>query len=926
MQAERWTRISVHRFAHPKTSVKFSFPCFLVYLLSLFPHHAVGGGKVYLILGSDTAIWEGMDVARFRPTYKLDLYLDATRNASRVMDPLFRLRLVDSYGQPMKLTWWMMAGNIFRYATNANVPIPNVMTLQLMKKYHGEALRRYGDELSLHYHTFAWTDYDRDGKYFWNQARSFEECRDDFDLTMAQFLIEEQTHPVSFRSGWHAMDNGWQQYLDELLPYSMHNDWPVKHIDTVEPLDNIYDWSRSPSTWIPFHPSLQDYQIPGAARGWNLRSKHIGSVNTALMDTIFARAQRGEDQVACLWGHLPETDFLDNLRRIDSLAHRSAAKYGGVPFRYCSAVEAMQRWIATSDTISPELTVVEQSLGETVAFTIQTNEPIFQKQPFVAAKDKYERYFLLRSSRLGSNSWRTEAFPRDMLAKLGMAVTDTVGNLKTHFLRYLPDDIYVDNKDPGYSEIEGAWTTIKGTTWGVDSRLMTLAGISIARVRWSPNLPQPGRYNIFVQVPTVTSAAGSVLFRIHSNGGLVDSLFFSTPLPGNEWIFLGAPLLATGNGTYVEMVVRGENQAGRTIGADVVRFSPLVRERQLVPAESFLNFGEVSREDTVKYAVNFTNAGIGHLTVSGVVSVRNAVSSSVRFPIKVPAGGRVSVPIQFSTNVVGPWSDTLLISSDDPVQPVWRLPLAAEVKNYFQIADNDDSTSYREEGTWHTSVAQAYGRSSRYTNLTSPAGANATFSLIAGRSGTYDLMFIVPKTVNSANRALYVVRNGTDAPDSVVVDQNVGSGGWVPLRRYRLSAGTPFVVRVINTGRNSSGDVLRADALKVAWYEGTTGLDDLPLRFVPRDYELHQNFPNPFNSSTTIQFGLPVASHVRIVLLNILGQEIATPLEGELAEGTHLFRWNAAVTSGVYFYRMEAVQTGNATKTYTETKKMLIIR
>ena len=156
----------------------------------------------------------------------------------------------------MKMTWWMMAGNIFRYATNTNMPVPNIMTLYLMKKYHGDNVLANGDELTLHYHTFYWSDYDQDGMYFWNQAKTFLESLDDFNVTLAQFLLEEQVFPVSFRSGWHYMDNDWQNYLDErILPYSLHNDYPHKKTSDPEPIDNIYDWSEAPSAFVPYHPS-----------------------------------------------------------------------------------------------------------------------------------------------------------------------------------------------------------------------------------------------------------------------------------------------------------------------------------------------------------------------------------------------------------------------------------------------------------------------------------------------------------------------------------------------------------------------------------------------------------------------------------------------------------------------------------------------
>ena len=92
-------------------------------------------GKVYLVIGSDTAIWSGMNTGRYNCTYDQSLYTDPLRNAFTVMNPDFRADLVDSFGQPMKMTWWMMAGNIFRYATNTNMPVPNIMTLYLMKKY-----------------------------------------------------------------------------------------------------------------------------------------------------------------------------------------------------------------------------------------------------------------------------------------------------------------------------------------------------------------------------------------------------------------------------------------------------------------------------------------------------------------------------------------------------------------------------------------------------------------------------------------------------------------------------------------------------------------------------------------------------------------------------------------------------------------------
>ncbi len=151
--------------------------------------------------------------------------------------------------------------------------------------------------------------------------------KEDFDYTLSQFLLEENVYPVSFRSGWHYMDNYWQNYLDSLLLFSMHDDYPTKGTDTEEPLGNIIDWSQSSSQFVPFHPSSENYQLEGDLNGWELRSKYMAYMDTTLLSYIFNQAKNGIDQVVCLWAHLPEDDFPDNIVRINNIVHEVAANY-----------------------------------------------------------------------------------------------------------------------------------------------------------------------------------------------------------------------------------------------------------------------------------------------------------------------------------------------------------------------------------------------------------------------------------------------------------------------------------------------------------------------------------------------------------------------------------------------------------------------
>jgi hypothetical protein len=77
---------------------------------------------------------------------------------------------------------------------------------------------------------------------------------------------------------------------------------------------------------------------------------------------------------------------------------------------------------------------------------------------------------------------------------------------------------------------------------------------------------------------------------------------------------------------------------------------------------------------------------------------------------------------------------------------------------------------------------------------------------------------------------------------------------------------------------------------------------------------LEQNFPNPFNPSTSITYTLPAATRARVAVFNSLGQEVAVLLNGEIPAGSHTVSWDAsAMPSGIYFCRLES-DAGFATR------------
>ncbi|MBM2840124.1 MAG: Subtilisin-like serine protease, partial [Bacteroidetes bacterium] len=89
---------------------------------------------------------------------------------------------------------------------------------------------------------------------------------------------------------------------------------------------------------------------------------------------------------------------------------------------------------------------------------------------------------------------------------------------------------------------------------------------------------------------------------------------------------------------------------------------------------------------------------------------------------------------------------------------------------------------------------------------------------------------------------------------------------------------------------------------------------------LPTAFELKQNFPNPFNPSTSITFTLPTTGFVSLRILDILGREIAMLVNEMKPLGSHTVSWDAnGFASGVYFYRLSA-------GAQSQTKKLLLMK
>jgi hypothetical protein len=100
---------------------------------------------------------------------------------------------------------------------------------------------------------------------------------------------------------------------------------------------------------------------------------------------------------------------------------------------------------------------------------------------------------------------------------------------------------------------------------------------------------------------------------------------------------------------------------------------------------------------------------------------------------------------------------------------------------------------------------------------------------------------------------------------------------------------------------------------------------------VPKEFGLSQNFPNPFNPATVIEYALPRASKVKIQIYNILGQKVRSLLDEQQEPGYKTIGWDGKddsgmdASSGVYFYRISA-HTADGSKDFVECRKMTLLK
>jgi hypothetical protein len=232
-----------------------------------------------------------------------------------------------------------------------------------------------------------------------------------------------------------------------------------------------------------------------------------------------------------------------------------------------------------------------------------------------------------------------------------------------------------------------------------------------------------------------------------------------------------------------------------------------------------------------------------------------------------------------------------------------------------------------------------------------PDGRNIAFTLLANVDAR--------ESANGGNVDFFAVHGATDAPTVDVIARGVATlvddaaygdiTGYisVPAGNYTLDltladgttlvqsyvadlrtlgggSAVVFASGFLNPSANQNGEAFGiffalADGTVGQFPEGVASVENISS-VTPSNYSLEQNFPNPFNPSTTINFTIPNSEYVTLKVFNIVGSEVATLVNENLSAGAYKYNFDAQnLASGVYLYELNA---GN----FREIKKMNLLK
>ncbi len=298
----------------------------------------------------------------------------------------------------------------------------------------------------------------------------------------------------------------------------------------------------------------------------------------------------------------------------------------------------------------------------------------------------------------------------------------------------------------------------------------------------------------------------------------------------------------------------------------------------------------------------------------------SGVNPDVNFETNLPTGACVGASAKGSNTVV---NDTTQVDNGYTMELVIHLDqlgfttAPAYVEVLINVFEPDGYTgsnpAYGPIGSYYKCWwGSEWGPTMRKINLTSvvvPVELSS-FAAIANGSSV-ELNWA---TASEKNNKGFEIQKSSDGSNYMVIGFVNGNGTSTEQNSYSY----------VDNNNNAGMYYYR---LKQLDYDGTFEFSSAVSVEVtaPVEFALNQNYPNPFNPSTTLQFSIPEQSHVVVKVFDMLGKEVSTIVNDDMAAGLHQQAFNASnLASGNYVYQLNVVTVSG--KTFNSSKIMTLMK
>ncbi len=362
-----------------------------------------------------------------------------------------------------------------------------------------------------------------------------------------------------------------------------------------------------------------------------------------------------------------------------------------------------------------------------------------------------------------------------------------------------------------------------------------------------------------------------------------------------------------------------------------------------------------------------TNGGTNWITVNNPSAYHNFFIFGIDANTALVSYYNNNIPANFlmrTTNGGTNWTQvfTQIAQNNGGIEGIWM----SSATNGFLLCDpvggrwslwkttnggvNWDSTGmflaaqgnlYCSSGLFASGSNYYFGTNTGIIYYSSNSGLNWVTQIIPGNNNVYSIWFNNSATglCGSDTAVCKTTNNGTwvvtPMPGEDIVTGITGDGTNTWMTRYAgiiyksTNNGTTWTADYSNPSNNPYMFIGKARTGNRMWAvtysgsisknDGLVGVTQLSNQ-TPLSFNLEQNFPNPFNPSTTICFSIPAAQLVNIKIYDVPGNEVMTVVNGNMQQGTYSVIINMSnIPSGIYFYKLSAGD-------YFETKKMILVK